>query len=96
MLRHMTIAVVAIGALLFAGARPATAGPGAGEYAGQIVGRVTSIDRAQNLLVLDTFTTFRVTDPSMLADLREGMRVKVDFEARNGTKLIHEIWPVEP
>ena len=94
MLRHMLVALVAIGGLLVAGA--ATAGPGAGQYGGQLVGQVTAINRAQNLLVLDNSTELRATDPRVLADLREGMRVKVDFEARGSIKLINEIWSAEP
>jgi predicted phage tail protein len=94
MLRHITSAVAAIGALLFAGA--ATAGLAGSDYGGQLAGKVTSVNRAQNLLVLDTSTTLRATDPSMLAKLREGELVTVDFEVRNGTKLINEIRPAAP
>jgi hypothetical protein len=56
---------------------------------------VTSINREQNFLVLDNSNELRVTDPKLLADLHEGMRIRVDFEQRNGVKLIHEIWPAE-
>ena len=94
MLRHITIATAAIGALCCAGT--ATAGLAGGDYGGQLAGKVTSINRAQNLLVLDTSTTLRATDPNMLAKLREGEFVTVDFEVRNGTKLINEIRPASP
>jgi hypothetical protein len=38
---------------------------------------VTSINREQNFLVLDNSTELRVTDPKLLADLHEGMRIRV-------------------
>jgi hypothetical protein len=91
MLRHITIAIAVLGALSSASA--ATAGTAGSDYGGQLVGTVTSVDRAQNLLVLDNFTVLRGTDQRMLASLRDGERVKVDFVVQNGTKLIQEIGP---
>src|SRR6266446_2738639 len=78
-------------ALFFAGA--AIAGPAGGDYGGQLVGQVTSIDRAHNLLVLDNFTELRTTDPRLLANLHEGMPV---LAAAIFDRLIHTAHVIEP
>jgi hypothetical protein len=94
MLRHIMIATAALASLFFTGV--ATAGTAGSDYGGQLVGKVTWIDRAQNLLVLDNSTELHANDQRLLANLRQGERVQVDFETRNGTKLIHEIRPAAP
>ena len=53
-------------------------GPG-DNYGAQQVGTVRFLDQAMNLLQLDDGTELRTTDPRLLRNIREGMRVKVDF-----------------
>jgi hypothetical protein len=53
-------------------------GPG-DSYGAHQVGTVRFLDRAMNLLQLGDGTELRTTDARLLRDIREGMRVKVDF-----------------
>ncbi len=70
---------VALGLVLGAGVGVARAdGPGAA-YAGEEIGTIRFLDRAQNLVVLTGGDEFYATDARMLSNLTEGELVKVDF-----------------
>ena len=89
-----------IAALTFAfslalGAGPAVAGPGT-QYAGQEIGTIRYINRAQNLVVLSSGMELYTTDQRMLADLREGELVRADFSFNGERAILNFIEPTTP
>lgn len=84
---------LALGLVLGAGVGLARAdGPGAA-YAGEEIGTIRFIDRAQNLVVLTDGDQFYATDARMLNNLTEGELVKVDFTHDNERSIINFIEP---
>jgi hypothetical protein len=72
----------------------AAAAPG-DDYAGREEGTVRFIDRQQNLIQLDDGTELHTTDPQMLQNIHEGMRVLVDFvHSIDNTNELNSIEPV--
>jgi hypothetical protein len=72
------------------------AAAGAGDdYGGREVGTVRFIDRQLNLIQLDDGTELRTTDPRMLQNIREGMRVLVDFVHQGSRNELNSIEPVD-
>jgi len=71
----------------------AAAGPG-NDYGAREVGTVRFIDRLLNLIQLDDGTELRTTDARMLQNIREGMRVLVDFAHDGDTNELNSIEPV--
>ena len=71
----------------------AVAGPGE-DYGAREVGTVRFIDRQLNLVQLDDGTELRTTDARMLQNIREGMRVRVDFVHSDGNA--NELNSIEP
>ncbi|PYM96360.1 MAG: hypothetical protein DME04_02140 [Candidatus Rokuibacteriota bacterium] len=69
------------------------AGPG-DSYGAQVVGTVRFLDRAMNLLQLADGTELRTTDSRLLRNIREGMRVKVDFTHAADLNELNSIEPV--
>jgi hypothetical protein len=70
------------------------AGSPGDDYADREVGTVRFIDRQQNLIQLDDGTELRTTDARMLQNIREGMRVLVDFVHSGDTNELNSIAPV--
>ena len=84
---------LALGLVLGAGVGLARAdGPGAA-YAGEEIGTIRFLDRAQNLVVLNDGDQFYATDARMLNNLTEGELVKVDFTHENERSIINFIEP---
>jgi hypothetical protein len=84
---------LALGLVFGAGVGFARAdGPGAA-YAGEEIGAIRFIDRAQNLVVLNDGDQFYATDARMLNNLTEGELVKVDFTHDNERSIINFIEP---
>ena len=75
---------------------PAMAGgPDAGS-AGREVGTISYIDRAADIVQLTNGTELHTMDARMLASLKEGMRVLVDFVQTNDRNELNSITPVAP
>ena len=73
---------------------PAVAdGPG-DSYGAEKLGTVRFLDRAMNLLQLDDGTELRTPDSRLLRDIREGMRVKVDFTHDGDRNVLNSIEPL--
>ena len=64
------------------------------DYGAREVGTVRFIDRQLNLIQLDDGTELRTTDARMLQNIREGMRVLVDFAHEGDTNELNSIEPV--
>ena len=65
------------------------------DYAGREEGTVGFIDRQQNLIQLDDGTELHTTDPRMLQNIHEGMRVLVDFvHSIDNTNELNSVEPV--
>ena len=91
MKKHRAVALtLTLGVALVAG--PALAGPGT-QYAGQEIGKIRYIDRAQNLVQLDDGMQLYATDQKMLDGLREGELVKVDFSFNGERAYLNSIAP---
>ena len=89
--RHRTVALtLALGLALVAGS--AAAGPGT-EYAGQEIGTIRYVNRAQNLVVLNSGKELYATDQRMISGLREGELVKVDFYYNGERATLNSIEP---
>src|SRR5215475_6638610 len=87
--RALTL-TVGMGLALVAG--PALAEHGS-QYAGQEIGTIRYINRAQNLVALDDGKWFYTTDQRMLDGLREGEVVKVDFWTNGERAYLNSIAP---
>jgi hypothetical protein len=74
---RVVIATLALGTAMWVG-HAAADGPG-DTYGAEKLGTVRFLDRAMNLIQLDDGTELRTADARMLRDIREGMRVKVDY-----------------
>ncbi len=74
---QVMLATMALGVAMSFG-HAAAESPDAG-YGAREVGTVRFIDRALNLIQLDDGTELRTTDPRVLRNIKEGMRVQVDF-----------------
>src|SRR2546423_5865681 len=74
---RVVLTTLGLGMTVWVG-QAAADGPG-DAYGGEKIGIVRFLDRPMNLLQLDDGTELRTTDSRMLRDVREGMRVKVDF-----------------
>ena len=87
------VATMAAGLALSFGA--AMAG-GPDSWAVREVGTILFIDRAANIVQLDNGTELHTTDPRMLANLKEGSRVLVDFVHDDDRNELNSIAPVAP
>ena len=88
------LATMALGLAVSFG--PAMAGPG-DDSAGREVGTIGFIDRAANLIQLTNGTELHTMDPGMLANLKEGMRVLVDFVRTDDERNeLNSVTPVAP
>ncbi len=58
------------------------------------VGTVRFVDRDLNLIQLEDGTELRTTDARMLKDIKEGMRVQVDFVHGGDRNELNSIAPV--
>jgi hypothetical protein len=66
------------------------------EYGGEEIGTIRYINRAQNLVELTNGEEFRASDARMLAPLREGEVVKVDFSFNGDHAILNSIEPASP
>ena len=88
------LATMALGLAVSFG--PAMAGPG-DDSAGREVGTIGFIDRAANIIQLTNGTELHTFDPRMLANLKEGMRVLVDFiHTGDDRNELNSVTPVAP
>ena len=72
----------------------AVAGPG--DWGGRVEGTVRFVDRQLNLIELDNGTDYYTTDTRLIANIREGMKVEVEYApADDNRRLINTIEPVE-
>jgi len=89
--KHRAVALtLALGLALVAG--PALAGPST-QYAGEKIGTIRYINRAQNLVELNDGMQFYTTDRRMLDGLKEGEVVKVDFSYNGDRAYLNSIAP---
>jgi hypothetical protein len=95
-MRYRTLLVtMALGLAVSFG--PAMAGGPDGGSAGREVGKISFIDRAANIVQLTNGTELHTMDPRMLANLKEGMRVLVDFvHTEDDRNELNSITPVAP
>ncbi len=95
MLRYQVL--VAVMSLSLVGAvGPALAdGPGAG-YGGEKVAQISFVDRALSLVQLSDGMELRAPDQRMLANLKIGDWVKVDFVSDGGRVMINSIEAAQP
>jgi hypothetical protein len=85
------LATMALGVAMSFG-HAVAGGPDAG-YGAREVGTVRFIDRAQNLIQLEDGTELRTTDARMFQNIKEGMRVVVDFTNDGERNEINSIAP---
>jgi len=88
----MLLATMAFGVAMSFGHAVAD-GPDSGSGARE-VGTVRFIDRALNLIQLQDGTELRTTDARMLQNIKEGMRVVVDFTKDGARNELNSIAPV--
>jgi len=87
---QVIVATMALGVAMSFGHAMAT-----DEYGAREVGTVRFIDRDLKLIQLQDGTELRTTDPRMLRNIREGMRVVVDFvHDEEGKNELNSIAPV--
>ena len=89
---RVVLTTLALGMAVWVG-QAAADGPG-DTYGAQKLGTVRFLDRAMNLLQLDDGTELRTTDSRLLRNIREGMRVKVDFTHAADLNELNSIEPV--
>ena len=89
---QVMLATMALGVAMSLG-HAAADGPDAG-YGAREVGTVRFIDRPLNLIQLGDGTELHTTDPRMLKNITEGMRVLVDFTNDGARNEINSIAPV--
>jgi len=82
---------LALGLALVGGAGAARAADG--DYTGQEIGTIRSLDADQHTVVLSNGTQLLVTDPSVFARLHEGDLVKIDFTHEGGRTFVNSIEP---
>jgi hypothetical protein len=63
----------------------------AGVCAGEIEGKVSSVDQAGRTIVLDNGTTLSVVEGVSIDTLREGSEVKVSYEEQDGKNVATSI-----
>ena len=63
----------------------------AGVWAGEIEGKVSSVDQAGRTIVLDNGTTLSVVEGVSIDTLREGSEVKVSYEEQDGKNVATSI-----
>jgi len=90
--KHRALTLTLALGLTLVAAGPAFAQHG-GQYAGQEIGTIRYINRAQNLVALDDGRWFYTTDQRMLDGLREGEVVKVDFWTNGERAYLNSIAP---
>ena len=88
------VATMAAGLALSFGTAMA-GGPDSGSAVRE-VGTIRFIDRAANIVQLDNGTELYTTDPRMLANLKEGSLVLVDFVHEYDRNELNSIVPVAP
>ena len=86
------LATMALGVAMSFG-HAVAGGPDSG-YGAREVGTVRFIDRAANLIQLSDGTELRTTDARMLQNIKEGMRVQVDFIHGGERNELNSIAPV--
>jgi hypothetical protein len=89
---QVMLATMALGVAMSFGHAVAD-GPDDG-YGAREVGTVRFIDRDLNLIQLEDGTELRTTDPRMLQNIQEGMRVLVDFIHDGDRNELNSIAPV--
>src|SRR6267142_7282622 len=89
---QVMLATMALGVAMSFG--HAVADGGDDSYGAREVGTVRFIDRALNLIQLEDGTELRTTDARMLKNIKEGMRVTVDFTNDGSRNEINTIAPV--
>jgi len=87
--RHVTGIAVAVGLLLMTGVAGAK-GPSA-PYPVELQGHVRSVNRQQQIIVLDDGTNLAATSPQQLDMVQPGNAVKVLFVEDAGIKRIERI-----
>jgi hypothetical protein len=90
---QVLMAVISLGLVVSAGHAMAD-GPGAG-YGGMKVAQIRFIDRALNLIQLSDGMELRAPDQRMLANLKIGEWVKVDFVSDGSRIMLNSIEPAQ-
>ena len=70
-------------------------GPGAG-YSGVKIAQVSYIDRALNLIQLSDGMELKAADPRVLAGLKVGEWVTVDFSSDGARNVVNSVRPARP
>jgi hypothetical protein len=90
---QVLMAVISLGLVVSVGHAMAD-GPGAG-YGGMKVAQISFIDRALNLIQLSDGMELRAPDQRMLANLKIGEWVKVDFVSDGSRVMLNSIEPAQ-
>ena len=95
-MRRFQILVLAVSLTLIAPVGHALAdGPGAG-YSGVKIAQVSFIDRALSLIQLSDGMELKAADPQMLAGLKVGEWVKVDFSSDGARNVVNSVRLARP
>jgi hypothetical protein len=93
MLRSMLMVTLLLAATLSLAKSTSWAHGAGSENAGQVVGTVRAVYKAQGLVRLTNGTEFRATDPRQLDQVHEGMTIKIDYMQTGERKVINSIVP---
>jgi hypothetical protein len=95
-MRRFQILILAVSLILIAPVGHALAdGPGAG-YSGVKIARVSFIDRALGVIQLSDGMELKAPDPRVLAGLKVGEWVKVDFSSDGVRNVVNSVRPARP
>lgn len=60
----------------------------AGAWAGEVEGKIQSVDTSDRSIVLDDGTKLSIAEGVAMDDLKEGAKVKASYEERDGKKVV--------
>ena len=60
----------------------------AGAWAGEVEGKIQSVDTSDRSIVLDDGTKLSIAEGVAMEDLKEGAKVKASYEERDGKKVV--------
>ena len=62
-----------------------------GAWAGEVEGKIQSVDTSDRTIVLDDGTTLSVAEGVAMENLKEGAKVKASYEERDGKKVVTSV-----
>lgn len=63
----------------------------AGAWAGEVEGKIQSVDTSDRSIVLDDGTKLSIAEGVAMDDLKEGAKVKASYEERDGKKVVTSV-----